>query len=205
MLASAQPQEQKGMLGEHLFQLIKSMVPDLARKLTDMFIELNNSELIHMLENRESLKAKVDETVTILRDEMKMFEERLFPLIQAIIPDNRPDLVLKITDMFIYLDKSELLHMLEHHEFFKAKVDETVAILKQKQMFGDRLEPLIESMVPDELVNKIIGMLIDLDNPKLLQMLENHEFLKAKVDEGVAMLKVHLVCMVLYIGDTKYL
>ena len=193
------------MLGVHLFHLIKPMVPDLAQKLTDMFIELNTSELLHMLENRESLKAKVDETVPILRDEMKMFEERLFPLIQAIIPGDNPDLVLKITDMFIYLNKSELLHMLEHQEFFKAKVDETVAILKQKQMFGDRLEPLIESMVPDKLVNNIICMFLELDNPKLLQMLENHESLKAKVDEGVAILKAHLVCMVSYIGDTKYL
>ena len=185
------------MLGVHLFHLIKTMVPDLAQKLTDMFVELNTSELLHMLENRESLKAKVDETVPILRDEMKMFEERLLPLIQAIIPGDNPDLVLKITDMFIYLNKSELLHMLEHHEFFKAKVDETVAILKQKQMFGDRLEPLIESMVPDKLVNNIICMFLELDNPKLLQMLENHESLKAKVDEGVAILKAHLVCMVL--------
>ena len=59
MLASAPPQEQKQMLGERLFPLIQNMFPDLAGKITGMLLEIDNSELVHMLEHQESLKSKV--------------------------------------------------------------------------------------------------------------------------------------------------
>lgn len=67
MLAAALPQEQKQMLGERLFPLIQSMYPDLAGKITGMLLEIDNSELLHMLESRESLKAKVEEAVAVLQ------------------------------------------------------------------------------------------------------------------------------------------
>lgn len=59
MLATAPPQEQKQMLGERLFPLISTMFPDLAGKITGMLLEIDNSELLHMLESQESLEAKV--------------------------------------------------------------------------------------------------------------------------------------------------
>ncbi|XP_054157859.1 uncharacterized protein LOC128956198 [Oppia nitens] len=62
MLAEANPQEQKQMLGERLFPLISHMHPDLAGKITGMLLEIDNSELLHMLEHSASLKAKVDES-----------------------------------------------------------------------------------------------------------------------------------------------
>jgi polyadenylate-binding protein len=67
MLAAAAPQEQKQMLGERLFPLIQSMYPELAGKITGMLLEIDNSELLHMLESRESLKAKVEEAVAVLQ------------------------------------------------------------------------------------------------------------------------------------------
>ena len=59
MLAAAPPQEQKQMLGERIFPLIQGMFPDLAGKITGMLLEIDNSELVHMLEHQESLKNKV--------------------------------------------------------------------------------------------------------------------------------------------------
>merc|ERR1712226_49943 len=67
MLAAAQPQEQKQMLGERLFPLIQRMHPELAGKITGMLLEIDNSELLHMLESTESLKAKVEEAVAVLQ------------------------------------------------------------------------------------------------------------------------------------------
>nr|QOW64979.1 hypothetical protein [Lymnaea stagnalis] len=67
MLAAAPPQEQKQMLGERLFPLIQQMYPDLAGKITGMLLEIDNSELLHMLESRESLKLKVEEAVAVLQ------------------------------------------------------------------------------------------------------------------------------------------
>jgi polyadenylate-binding protein len=67
MLAQAPPSEQKQMLGERLFPLIQSMFPDLAGKITGMLLEIDNSELVHMLEHKESLTSKVEEAVAVLQ------------------------------------------------------------------------------------------------------------------------------------------
>lgn len=67
MLAAADTQEQKQMLGERLFPLIARMYSDLAGKITGMLLEIDNSELLHMLEHHESLKAKVEEAVAVLQ------------------------------------------------------------------------------------------------------------------------------------------
>ena len=47
------------MLGDHLFPLIQQILSESAGKITGMFLELNNTELFHILESRESFKAKV--------------------------------------------------------------------------------------------------------------------------------------------------
>lgn len=67
MLAAALPAEQKQMLGERLFPLIQRMYPDLAGKITGMLLEIDNSELLHMLEHGDSLKSKVEEAVAVLQ------------------------------------------------------------------------------------------------------------------------------------------
>ncbi|KAL1790807.1 polyadenylate-binding 4 isoform X7, partial [Sigmodon hispidus] len=67
MLAAAPPQEQKQMLGERLFPLIQTMHSNLAGKITGMLLEIDNSELLHMLQSPESLPFKVDEAVAVLQ------------------------------------------------------------------------------------------------------------------------------------------
>ncbi|XP_052013625.1 polyadenylate-binding protein 4-like [Apodemus sylvaticus] len=67
MLAAVPPEEQKQMLGQRLFPLIQMMHSDLAAKITGMLLELDNSELLHMLESPESLRSKVDEAVEVLK------------------------------------------------------------------------------------------------------------------------------------------
>ncbi|XP_044538609.1 polyadenylate-binding protein 1-like [Gracilinanus agilis] len=66
MLAATPPHEQKQILGERLFPLIQVLNPALAGKITGMLLEIDNSELLHMLESPESLQAKVDEAVAVL-------------------------------------------------------------------------------------------------------------------------------------------
>ncbi|CAF1141709.1 unnamed protein product [Adineta steineri] len=67
-LANVTPREQKQMLGERLFPLIQRMQPDLAGTITGMLVDFhNNTELLHMLESRESLKAKVEEAFSVFQ------------------------------------------------------------------------------------------------------------------------------------------
>ena len=65
VLTNATPQEQKQMLGERMFPLIQTMVPELAGKITGMLLEIDNIELLQILESRESLKAKVSDHLSL--------------------------------------------------------------------------------------------------------------------------------------------
>ncbi|KAA0192059.1 hypothetical protein HAZT_HAZT011621 [Hyalella azteca] len=67
MLATAVPQEQKQMLGERLYPLVQDFHPGLCGKITGMLLEMDNSDLLHMLEDRASLKNKMDEALAVLQ------------------------------------------------------------------------------------------------------------------------------------------
>lgn len=66
MLAAASPEEQKMMLGDRLFPIISSYHPEDGSKITGMLLEMDNSELLHLLEAPEALRSKVAEAVAVL-------------------------------------------------------------------------------------------------------------------------------------------
>lgn len=65
-LAAAPEEQQKQMIGEKLFPLIKAIRPELAGKITGMLLEMDNGELLHLLESRVALEQKVAEAITVL-------------------------------------------------------------------------------------------------------------------------------------------
>ena len=70
-LASAAPEVQKNMLGERLYPRIHQSQPDLAGKITGMLLELDNSELLHLLESPAALKAKIEEAIQVLTNDTR--------------------------------------------------------------------------------------------------------------------------------------
>ncbi|KAK3810197.1 MAG: hypothetical protein J3Q66DRAFT_352390 [Benniella sp.] len=66
-LAAADPDQQKQMVGEHLYPKIAARQPDFAGKITGMLLEMDNGELLHLLEDTEALDAKVEEAVAVLK------------------------------------------------------------------------------------------------------------------------------------------
>jgi polyadenylate-binding protein len=70
-LASAQPAQQKQILGEMLFPKIQNINGELAGKITGMLLEMDNSELINLIEEESALKAKVDEALAVYDEYIK--------------------------------------------------------------------------------------------------------------------------------------
>merc|ERR1711966_482819 len=66
-LAAAPAQQQKAMLGEHLYMRIQKGQPALAGKITGMLLELDNTEVLHLIEDTGALDAKVNEALLALQ------------------------------------------------------------------------------------------------------------------------------------------
>ncbi|KAI6244203.1 hypothetical protein M3Y99_00093300 [Aphelenchoides fujianensis] len=67
-LASAAPQEQKQILGEHLYPRISQLCKeDMVGKITGMMLEMDNSELLMLLDNNELLQERVTEAANVLQ------------------------------------------------------------------------------------------------------------------------------------------
>ncbi|KAK2657217.1 hypothetical protein Ddye_010269 [Dipteronia dyeriana] len=66
-LANASPEQQRTLLGESLYPQVEQLERDAAAKVTDMLLEMDQTEVLHLLESPEALKAKVAEAMEVLR------------------------------------------------------------------------------------------------------------------------------------------
>lgn len=61
--------------------------------------------------------------------------------------------------------------------------DSTDILLMGAQMLGEELFPLVEMWEKDKAA-KVTGMLLEMDNPEILHLLESPEALRAKIAEA---------------------
>ena len=77
MLASLPLDQQKRLLGETLFPQVQShAAPQFVGKVTGMLLEMDNSELLHLLESPETLKERVDEAVSAIQEAIAAAEAK---------------------------------------------------------------------------------------------------------------------------------
>lgn len=55
------------MLGESLYPLVEQLEHDSAAKVTGMLLEMDQTEVLHLLESPDALKSKVGEAMEVLR------------------------------------------------------------------------------------------------------------------------------------------
>jgi polyadenylate-binding protein len=66
-LASAPLEQQRAMLGEQLYPLVEQLEHDQAGKVTGMLLEMDQTEVLHLIESPDALKSKVAEAMEVLR------------------------------------------------------------------------------------------------------------------------------------------
>ncbi|KAH9757785.1 polyadenylate-binding protein [Citrus sinensis] len=67
-LASASPDDRTRMLGEQLYPLVENIEPVHASKVTGMLLEMDQTEVLHLIESPEALKTKVAEAMAVLQE-----------------------------------------------------------------------------------------------------------------------------------------
>ncbi|GJP53816.1 hypothetical protein CLOM_g12950 [Closterium sp. NIES-68] len=66
-VASAQPEQQRAILGEQLYPLVARQEPEHAGKITGMLLEMDKGEVLMLLQSPDALRAKVSEALDVLR------------------------------------------------------------------------------------------------------------------------------------------
>jgi len=94
--------QKKNLLGARLYPLIQQSHPDLAGKITGMLLELDNSEVMHMIECPRLLGAKIEEALQVL----------------------------EAHGMLLEMGNSEARHLVESPEALADKVKEAVQVLE---------------------------------------------------------------------------
>ncbi|KAL2455984.1 Polyadenylate-binding protein 5 [Forsythia ovata] len=66
-LASASPENQQMMLGEQLYPLVEHLERNHAGKVTGMLLEMDQTEVLHLIESPDALRMKVGEAMNVLQ------------------------------------------------------------------------------------------------------------------------------------------
>ncbi|CAN6217004.1 unnamed protein product [Urochloa humidicola] len=78
-LANAPPDQQRLMLGENLYPLVDQLEHEQAAKVTGMLLEMDQTEVLHLLESPDALKAKVAEAMEVLRSAQHLQQTNASP------------------------------------------------------------------------------------------------------------------------------
>ncbi|XP_068698232.1 uncharacterized protein [Montipora foliosa] len=189
VLAAASPQEQKQIIGERLYPLVRATHPDQAGKITGMLLEIDNAELLNMLESREALAAKTQEAVSVLRmhRQKEIESQRVDRKFGQNGRKQRRGHLVAVSMQPQPVQNTIFIH---GQEPLNLNVLAAASPQEQKQIIGERLYPLVRATHPDQ-AGKITGMLLEIDNAELLNMLESREALAAKTQEAVSVLRMH--------------
>ncbi|CAF89607.1 unnamed protein product [Tetraodon nigroviridis] len=206
-------------LGEKLYTILYPKHKDNAGKITGMLLELPVPVLNQMLRDEASLATAVDKALGALEgaqesskapceDEDKVsassdsLGEQLFELVDI----HNTGYSQKITGMLLEQNKDAVLQLLSDPKLLEEQVNSALRILKKqiaeetdvsdssdaedKEGLGDKIFSLVEELDP-LYANDITGMLLEMDQAALRQLICDRKMLDAAVRKAQAALNNH--------------
>lgn len=76
------------MLGENLYPLVDQLEHENAAKVTGMLLEMDQTEVLHLLESPDALKSKVSEAMEVLRNVQQQSNTPAAQLASLSLKDN---------------------------------------------------------------------------------------------------------------------
>ncbi|PWA70346.1 polyadenylate-binding protein 8 [Artemisia annua] len=151
-LCNAPLDQHKQILGEVLYPLVDQLEHEHAAKVTGMILEMDTTEVLHLLESPTELRLMVAETMDVLRDVLNgvvrepmsskelvsalvntptyrrrmILGENLYPFVNKLEHKHADE----VTEKILELDISEVLYLLDSPTELKLKVAETIDVLR---------------------------------------------------------------------------
>ncbi|VDI12501.1 Hypothetical predicted protein [Mytilus galloprovincialis] len=204
--------DKQEILGEHLYIKISYIVntgqvsenSELICKVTGILLERENDELLHMLSDDSFLKKRVDEVVSHLDIKpipadlysSKDVSDRSLPTDEELLFDSVQSLdrehCSKITGMILELGNENIKVLLQDKEKLQLAVDKARLAIdsSEREFLGEMLYQKIKTVYPEH-VEKITGMLMEMEPDKLKELLQDEHLLQQCIDKAyVALNKV---------------
>ncbi|CAC5362146.1 unnamed protein product [Mytilus coruscus] len=207
--------DKQEILGEHLYVKISHIIntvtdtghatvsenSELISKVTGILLERENDELLHMLSDESFLKKRVEEVLShpdvqpIPVDPYKSKdvsdhtastnEELLFDSVQSLDSEH----CCKITGMILELGKENVKVLLQDKEKLRLAVEKARLAINssERDFIGEMLYQKIETVYPEH-VEKITGMLMEMETEKLKDLLQDEHLLRQCIDKAYAAL-----------------
>ena len=210
--------ESKQALGEKIYSLIEERHPNDAEKLTEILLEMDNENLEHLMKDADLLEKKVEDVLSVLQNNTGQIEngqsesavsrqagdktsigEELYEQVYALDSDHAD----KITGMLLEMDLPDLEKLVKHHTALEEKVNQALMALngqinkhetsslkaeqEDKILLGEQLYYLISEWYPEQ-VDKITGMLLELDVTSLNLLVTDSAALKEKATHAANVL-----------------
>ncbi|XP_077986828.1 uncharacterized protein LOC144441161 [Glandiceps talaboti] len=187
------------VLGEHLYSVIQPLQPDYADKLTGMLLELGNEEVVQLLQYSDLLRKRIDTAMEVLQQEESQNKDMLGEKLYARVEEIEPVFCSKITGMLLEMDSHAIHHLLLSTEALHGAIHKAKLALSHEHSGvsdsdyhhgGDRekLGELLYNIIAEEYPQhsaKITGMLLELNQSDLVELLNNNDMLQSKVKVAV--------------------
>ncbi|XP_052094445.1 uncharacterized protein LOC127730201 [Mytilus californianus] len=205
--------DKREILGEHLYVKISHIIntvtghvqvsenSELISKVTGILLEREDDELLRMLRDDSFLRKRVEEVVSHpdiqpipvdpyeLKDDSdhtsSTNEEFLFDSVQSLDSEHCS----KITGMILELGKENVEVLLQDNEKLQLAVEKARLAINssERDFIGEMLYQKIETVYPEH-VEKITGMLVEMETEKLKDLLQDEHLLRQCIDKAYAAL-----------------